>query len=300
MERLTIRTIKFLFSTVFVIGLIIPVYGQSLEELLSKESKPETEVATATFKSTRIINGHSIERMEKKQLEFRISHRFGEVSSGSYNLYGLDFSQIHFSLEYGITDWLEVGIGRSNFEKTVDGFAKFSILRQSTGARKIPVHLSYVVSTEVTGLKRIDPNMTDYFSSRISYVHQLLIARKFNKSLSIEINPTFIHRNLVREAIEPNDLYALGVGARYKITARTSLNAEYYYVYRRNAEYLDIRYYNPLSLGIDIETGGHVFQIMLTNCRAMREAGFIGKTTGNWQNKDFRLGFNISRTFSSY
>jgi hypothetical protein len=298
MERLTIRTITFLISWVFVIGLILPGYGQSLEDLLSKESEPEINYATATFKTTRIINGHSIERMEKRQLEFRISHRFGEVSRGLYDLYGLDMSTIHFSLEYGVTDWLEIGAGRSGFEKTVDGFAKFSILRQSSGAKKMPIHLSYVVSTEVNGLKWSDPTVTNYFSSRVSFVHQLLIARKFSDSFSMEINPTFVHRNLVKEAIEPNDLYALGVGARYKITKRTSLNAEYYYVYRRNAKYLDTKYYNPLSVGIDIETGGHVFQIMLTNCGAMREAGFIGKTTGNWLDKDFRLGFNISRTFS--
>jgi hypothetical protein len=298
MERLTIRIVTFLILWVLVISMNVPVYGQSLDDLLSKESKPETQYASATFKSTRIINGHSIERMQKNQLEFRISHRFGEVSRGAYNLYGLDLSTIHFSLEYGIANWLEIGAGRSSFEKTVDGFAKFSILRQSSGAKKMPIHLSYVVSTEVTGLKWSDPTVTNYFSSRISYVHQLLISRKFNDSFSMEINPTFVHRNLVKEAIEPNDLYAMGVGARYKITPRTSLNAEYYYVYRRNAKYLDTKYYNPLSVGIDIETGGHVFQIMLTNCGSMREAGFIGKTTGNWLDKDFRLGFNISRTFS--
>jgi hypothetical protein len=298
MDHLTIRIITFLISWVLVIGVIKPVHAQTLDDLLSKESKPETKYATATFKSTRIINGHSIERMQQKQLEFRISHRFGEVSRGSYDLYGLDLSTIHFSLEYGITNWLEIGAGRSSFEKTADGFAKFSILRQSTGAKKMPVHLSYVVSTEVTGIKWSDPTVTNYFSSRVSYVHQLLIARKFSDSFSMEINPTFVHRNLVKEAIEPNNLYALGVGARYKITKRTSLNAEYYYVYRHNAKYLDSKYYNPLSVGIDIDTGGHVFQIMLTNCQAMREAGFIGKTTGKWLDKDFRLGFNISRTFS--
>jgi hypothetical protein len=298
MERLTTKIFLFLISWVVVMGLTGSVYGQSLDDLLAKENEPETEYATATFKATRIINGHSIERMQQRQLEFRISHRFGEISSGSYDLYGLDFSQIHLGLEYGITNWLEVGIGRSNFEKTADGFAKLSILRQSTGAKKMPVHLSYLVSTEVTGLKWSDPAANNYFSSRVSYVHQLLIARKFNEFFSLELNPTYVHRNLVKDAIEPNDLFALGVGARYKITKRTSLNAEYYYVYRRNGKYLDTKYYNPLSVGIDIDTGGHVFQIMLTNCRAMREAGFIGKTTGNWLDRDFRLGFNISRTFS--
>jgi hypothetical protein len=298
MERLTIKSTIYLLCIAVIVCFTEALSAQSLDDLLNKETKPEINYATATFKSTRIINGHSIERMQKNQLEFRISHRFGQFSTGSYNLYGLDNSTIHFSLEYGITNWLEVGAGRSTFEKTVDGFAKFSILRQSTGTKNMPIHLSYLISTEITGLKWSDPNATNYFSSRVSYVHQLLIARKFNDSFSLELNPTFVHRNLVKEAIEPNDLYALGIGARYKITMRTSLNAEYYYVYRKNGKYLQTKYYNPLSVGIDIETGGHVFQIMLTNCNAMREAGFIGKTTGKWLDRDFHLGFNISRTFS--
>jgi hypothetical protein len=298
MERSIIKKIFWLWLCAAVLLSAIPVYSQSLEDLMNKENKPEINYATATFKSTRIINGHSIERMQQRQLEFRISHRFGEFSSGAYNLYGLDFSQIHFSLEYGITDWLEIGAGRSNFEKTGDAFVKFSILRQSSGAKNVPIHLSYLVSTEIMGLKWSDPSAVNHFSSRVSYVHQLLIARKFNDSFSLELNPTFVHRNMAGLAIEPNDLYALGVGARYKITRRISFNAEYYYVYRKNGKYLETKYYDPLSVGVDIETGGHVFQIMLTNCRAMREAGFIGKTTGNWLDRDFRLGFNISRTFS--
>ena len=298
MAHLTTKLTALLIAIAMVPGTVTKMYGQSLEDLLSKESKPETVFTTATFKSTRIINGHSVERMQKNQLEFRISHRFGELSNGPYEFYGLDYSQIHLSLEYGITDWMEVGIGRSNFEKTVDGFAKFSIFRQSTGARKMPVQLSYLVSTEIMGLKWGNPDGNNYFSSRVSYVHQLLIARKFNESFSLELNPTFVHRTLVTEAIEPNNLYAMGVGARYKITKRTSLNAEYYYVYRRNGKYLETKFYDPISFGIDIDTGGHVFQIMLTNCQAMRESGFIGKTKGNWLDGNVRLGFNISRTFS--
>ncbi len=274
-------------------------YGQNSAELPKAEEETEEEDVTATFKSTRIINGHSIERMKKNQLEFRISHRFGRLNSGSYELFGLDQSVIHFSLEYGLTNWLEVGLGRGSFEKTFDGFAKASILRQTTGGdRNIPVHLSFLSSVEVNGLKWDDPATTHYFSSRLTYVQQILIARKFSNSFSLQLSPTFIHRNLVAEAVEPNDLYALGIGARYKLSKRLSLNGEYFYVYRGAENQGSVKYYDPLAIGIDIETSGHVFQIMLTNSLGMREGGFIGKTNGQWTDGDVHLGFNISRTFS--
>jgi hypothetical protein len=294
MERLTTNA----FFTLVLLMAFLPGILWSQEDSTRLNADPEIEYASGTFHSTRVINGHSVEQMLQRQLEFRISHRFGEISSGAYNLFGLDFSQIHFSLEYGIKDWLEIGAGRSNFEKTFDGFVKLTLLRQSTGDRNWPFHLTYVGSTEVTGLKWTNPAADNHFSSRMAFVHQLLIARKFSKSLSLQLNPVFVHRNLVGETIEPNDLYALGIGGRYNITRKVSFNAEYFYVYRHNAKYLDSQFYNPLSVGFDIETSGHVFQFMLTNCRAMREGGFIGKTTGNWLDGDIRLGFNISRTFS--
>ena len=290
-----------LLSSVFVLGMIllysIPAKSQDLDALLEKEAQPETTYATATFKSTRIVNGHSVQQMKKKQLEFRVSHRFGELNSGSYNFWGLDQGTIHLDLEYGLTDWLEFGIGRSTYEKTADAFAKVSILRQSSGVKNMPIQLSYMSSTEIIGLNT-DPAMQKNFTSRMSFVNQILIARKFNESLSLQLTPTFIHRNLVPTEVERNDLFAMGVGGRYKLSKRIALNVEYYYVYRANASSLPVTYYNPLSVGIDIETGGHVFQIMLTNSVAMREGGFIGKTTGSWTDAGIHLGFNISRVFS--
>lgn len=290
-----------LLTSAFILGMIflysIPAKSQDLDALLEKESKPLTTYATATFKSTRIVNGHSVERMKKKQLEFRVSHRFGELNTGSYNFWGLDQGTIHLALEYGLTDWLEIGIGRSTYEKTADAFAKVSILRQSTGEKNMPIQLLYLSSTEIIGLNT-NPAMQQNFSSRMSFINQILIARKFNESLSLQLTPTYIHRNLVPTELDRNDLFALGIGGRYKITKRMAFNVEYFYVYRDNAITLPVTYYNPLSVGIDIETGGHVFQIMLTNSTAMREGGFIGKTTGGWSNAGIHLGFNISRVFS--
>lgn len=274
------------------------VSAQDLDALLNDQTKPSVEYATATFKASRIINGHSIEQMKKKQLDFRISHRFGALNDGAYGLWGLDHSVIHFSLEYGLQDWLMVGVGRGSLNKTYDSFAKFKLLRQATGAKFMPVSLSYMTSVELNTLKFENTSQTNYFSSRLAFVHQLLIARKFNENLSIQLSPTFIHRNLVKTELDQNDIYALGAGARYKLSKRLSLNAEYYYTYNPNTKFLETRYYNSCSVGVDIETGGHVFQIMLTNSQGMREGTFIPKTTDNWLDKGIHLGFNISRVFA--
>jgi hypothetical protein len=291
MRQLSIIIIFILFST--------SLFAQDdLMNLLNQNTPPEINYTTATFKSTRIMNGHSIERMPSGQLDFRISHRFGTLNSGAYNLFGLDQANIHFSLEYGITNWMMFGVGRGTYEKTFDGFTKFSILRQSTGARVMPVSLSLFTSAALNSMKWSDPARNNYFSSRLSYTAQLLVARKFSQGFSFQLSPTFVHRNLVVTELDPNDLYAVGAGGRMKLTKRISLNAEYYYVLNANNTYMSQPVYNPLSVGIDIETGGHVFQIIFTNSLAMIEKGFVGETTGQWKHGDIHLGFNISRVFT--
>lgn len=268
-----------------------------LMDLINVNTSTQTNYTTATFKSTRIMNGHSIERMPPGQLEFRISHRFGTLNTGAYNLWGLDQANIHFSLEYGILKWLMIGVGRGTYEKTYDGFAKFTILRQSTGAKEMPVSLSAFSSVAINSLKWTNPEKTNYFSSRLSYVAQVLVARKFSQALSFQLTPSYVHRNMVTTELDPNDLFALGAGGRMKISKRVSLNAEYYLLVNPK-DYMSQQIYNPLSVGVDIETGGHVFQILLTNSVAMIEKGFIGETTGSWANGDIHLGFNISRVFN--
>jgi hypothetical protein len=265
--------------------------------MLNDSTPPEINYTTATFKSTRIMNGHSIERMLPGQLDVRISHRFGTLNSGIYNFFGLDQSNIHLGLEFGIFKWLMIGIGRGTYEKTCDGFAKFSILRQSSGAKTMPVSLSVLSSVSVTTLKWTDTSRTNYFSSRLSYVYQVLVARKMNQTFSLQLTPTFVHRNLVATELDPNDLYVIGAGGRIKLTKRISFNAEYFYMIN-SRKYMSTKVYNPLSLGFDIETGGHVFQLFFTNSLAMIEKGFVGETTGNWLKGDIHFGFNISRVFT--
>ncbi len=266
--------------------------GQSTDDLMNELLETEDPVVTSTFKTTRIINGHSIEQPAKGELDFRISHRFGKINSGSYELWGLDQATIHLSLEYSPLDFLTVGIGRSSYKKTFDGYTKFSLFKQQKG---VPVSISYLVSSEITTLKN---ELKDFqLKHRVAYVHQILIARKFTRQFSLQITPSLIHKNLVESTNSDNSIWALGFGARYKLTNRLSVNAETYI-----SDHVEIfngpKYYNPLSFGIDLETGGHVFQIMVTNAVPMREVGFITETTGNWGNGDIHLGFNISRTFN--
>jgi hypothetical protein len=265
--------------------------------LLNKDAPKETTYTTATFKSTRIMNGHSIERMPQGQLDVRISHRFGTINSGAYNFFGLDQSNIHLGLEYGIFNWLMVGVGRSEYEKTFDGFAKFSILRQSTGAKVMPVSVSVLTSIALKTLKFPDQTRTNYFTSRLAYVGQILIARKISEALSVQLTPSYVHRNLVATELDPNDIFAIGAGARVKILKRISLNAEYYYITNPKT-YMSQQIYDPLSVGFDIETGGHVFQLFFTNSLGMTEKQFIGGTTGQWKKGDIHFGFNISRVFT--
>jgi hypothetical protein len=283
----------------FLLSLIcLGIFAQDdLMNILNENTPSETNYTTATFKSTRIMNGHSIERMPAGQLDVRISHRFGTINSGAYNFFGLDQSNIHLGLEYGITNWLMIGVGRSEFEKTFDGFAKFSIFRQSKGAKEMPVSVSVLTSIALKTLKFPDQTRTNYFTSRLAYVGQVLVARKMNEIFSIQLTPSYVHRNLVATELDPNDIWAMGAGARLKITKRISLNGEYYYIANPKT-YLSQQIYNPLSVGFDIETGGHVFQLFFTNSLGMTEKQFIGGTTGQWKKGDIHFGFNISRVFT--
>lgn len=294
---------KTLPSLLIIMTIFLPISSPAqddLMKLLEEKTEETTEYTTATFKATRIMNGHSTKSMSEGELDFRIHHRFGRLNSGAYELWGLDQANIHFSLEYGIKDWVLVGAGRGTYEKTYDGFAKFRLLRQSTGKRNIPVSVSWFSSIALNSLRWPDDERTYYFSSRMSYTHQLLVARKFNEFLSLQIAPAVVHRNLVETRLDPNDIFALGMGGRLKLTNRVSLNAEYYYVFSPDNATLNIPVYNPLSIGFDIETGGHVFQLIFTNSVAMIEKGFITETTGQWGKGDVHFGFNISRVFTLY
>ncbi len=289
----------FILTAILICAALRPgmLRAQEVDSLLDALTTPATEYASATFKATRIINGHSIEQMKARQLDFRIHHRFGEIADGSYTLWGLDQSTIFLGLEYGVTDWLMVGVGRSSYKKAYSGFGKFRLLRQSTGEESSPIAISAYAGIDAQTINWTDPDRENYFSSRLSYVYQLFIARKFNEEFSLQLTPGVVHRNLVATAIDENDLPYIGFGGRYKLTNRISVNAEYFLVITPGREGAE-KPLNSLSLGFDIETGGHVFQVMLTNSLPMTERGFIGETTEKWGDGGIHLGFNISRVFT--
>lgn len=266
------------------------------EDLLSLiGGEEEQNYTTATFKTTRIINMQSVENAAAGVMDFRISHRFGFLNTGAYNLFGLDQALMRFGLEYGVTDRLMVGIGRSNVNKAYDSFLKYKILRQGSGKRNMPISVSYFASAVCNTVHWADPNRDNYFSSRMQYTHQLLIARKFNNDLSLQLTPTLVHKNLVPTLQDKNDILAVGFGGRYKLTQRFSVNGEYIYVLPNQ---ITTEYYNSLSLGVDLETGGHVFQLHLTNSTSMLEPGFITESVGQWKNGGIHFGFNVSRVFT--
>lgn len=269
------------------------LFSQDLMEML-KNTEPKTDYTYATFKTTRIVLGQSVENPATGTLQFLIEHDFGTLNSGAYELWGLDESTIRLGFEYGINDWLSVGVGRSSYEKTFDGSVKAKILRQSTGAKKMPISLSFYGAAFLKSWKWPE-GRTNYFSSRMSYVAQLLLARKFSNAFSLQLTPTYIHKNLVPLKTDQNDIFAIGIGGRLKVAHRTSLNAEYFYLLPGTTA---DKYENSLSLGVDLETGGHVFQIRLTNAQPMFERAFITETTEKWLDGDIYLGFTVNRVFT--
>lgn len=276
---------------------ILIVYSQNdLLDILEEETKQEvsSEIVTSIFKGTRILNGHSVENRKKQELEFIISHRFGRVNLGFDELFGLDQANIRFAFEYGLNDDLTIGIGRSSFEKTFDSFLKYSLIHQKKGEKSFPFAISLFGSIAAKTIKDYPPSDKRTFAESLFYVGQVLIASKVSSDFSVQLTPTYIHRNTLKIAEDPHDIFALGFGSRLKLSKRVSLNSEYFHAFN---ESVSINARNSLSFGVDIETGGHVFQLILSNSITMIEKSFIAETTGNFFGGDIHFGFNLSRTF---
>ena len=257
-----------------------------------EDTLPVTEKISGAFKSTRVINAHSVEMLSRGNMDFRILHRFGFVSDGIKQLFGLDAAAFRMGFDFGITDGLTFGFGRSTFRKEIDGFIKKRIFQQAKGAKPVPFTLvtavGYTVYTqEVVGNK--NPSVAD----RSAYYVQLIAGRKFNQKFSLQLSPIFIHTNVPFVTTDDRNIFAMGGGARMKVTKRTAITLDYHYPFGS----FDKNYTNPLSLGVDIETGGHVFQLHFSNATGLNERAYITQTTGDFFKGDVRLGFNISRMF---
>ncbi|MBK8628248.1 MAG: hypothetical protein IPN86_22630 [Saprospiraceae bacterium] len=288
---------KFSLIPILFFILVSVSYAQE-DDLLSLLGEEETiDYTNASFKTNRVINLHSLESTAAGVLDFKINHRFAPLGNGFYDLFGLDGANVRFGFDYGLSNVITVGVGRSSFEKTYDGYVKYKFLRQSTGKRNMPLSAALLVTSAINTLKWENPDRENFFSSRLAYTTQLILGRKFNESFSLQLSPTMVHRNLVKTNIEENDVYALGVGTRVKLSKRVAINGEYIYLL---PDQVAAGIENCLSVGLDIETGGHVFQLHFSNSRSMIEKGFVAETTGKWDTSfdGVHFGFNISRVFT--
>ncbi len=273
--------------------------GDLMDEL-EKETKPTVkEPVNFTFKATRLINSSTVENLADGVLDVRISHRFGNLNQGAENFFGIDQANTRLGVDYGITKYLMVGIGHNVLGKENDGFAKVQLIRQKKDGT--PVSVSYLGGMSVqTAEQAPTPNGDDYkYTDRLCYFHQVLVARKFNDRLSLQLMPSLLHMNIVDSSKYTNDIISLGVAGRIKLSRRVAFTGEYFYRFTGTDNNVgSLKTYNSLSLGFDIETGGHVFQLHFTNSPGVSERVILGQTTNTWTKGEMRYGFNISRVFT--
>ncbi len=284
--------------------LLLPFCASAQNDLLSEIDTVKTDNRVeSVFKSLKIVNLESTKLAAKGDFYFIVAHRFGYVKHGFEDFFGMDDANTQIKFAYGVTNWLTAHVSRSGFQKTYEMALKYRLMSQEKEG--FPVTLvgfnSLAINTE---MKKEDfPNLK--FDNRLSYVTQLLISRKFTERLSLELAPTYFHENTIRDILDENnnvitpnpqsnDQFALGMGGRYKLTKRWSVNMDYAAHLNRAKNSV---FTNPLSIGVDLETGGHVFQMHFTNSRAMNEAGFLGQTTGDWGKGEISFGFNLVRVF---
>lgn len=283
-------------KTLLLIYLFTCINKASAQEGSSVKNKPDTasrsEKVTGAFNSTRVINAHSTEMLKKGDLDFRVLHRFGFVSDGIKQFFGLDAASFRMSFDYGITDNLMAGIGRSTFRKEVDAFLKTRLIQQTGGIRPRPFSLvlagGYVIHTDESfAVKKTS------LADRSAYYLQLIAGRKFNSKFSLQLSPILVHTNIPFHITDDRKIFAMGGGAKYNLSKRTALTIDYHHPFGTLAE----NHTDPLSIGVDITTGGHVFQLHFSNATGMNERAYITQTTGNFFKGDLRFGFNLSRIF---
>lgn len=281
---------KKLFFSLF----LFPILLFSQDDLLNEidQGSPEDNYATATFKGLKIVNFESTKLTAKKELTFVVSHRFGSLENGFDSFFGLDDAVTRLNFIYGLTDAINISVSRSSFQKIYEASLKYRLVKQKENGSPFTLvgYNSILINTALdkANLPKLE------FKNRLGYTAQLLIARKVNKNLSLELAPTFFHDNYVIDNNQDNAQFALGFGGRYKLAKRWSLNADYGWHLNRSST---SPFKNPLSIGVDLETGGHVFQMHFSNSQAMNTNGFLGQSTGDWSDGEIFFGFNLSRAF---
>lgn len=284
-----------LVPLLFLYSLVAQAQESDLFDVFEEDT--QREVVYATFKGTQLINASTNETPGEGVLQFMMAHRFGSFNDDYlYNFFGLDNAQVRMQLDYGVTDRLNIGIGRSSFLKVADGFIKYQLLQQQQGTRTVPISITLHSSTNYRNARYTD-GIDHGMSDRFSYMHQAIIARKWNRKLSTLVSPSVVHFNLVPTAQDPNTTAHISLGARYKISNRMALTGESTLLSNREFSGGE-RYTSPFALGVDIETGGHVFQLHISNTRAMNGPYWMARNPYSASNGGLFLGFNISRVFT--
>ena len=270
---------------------LFPLLTYSQDDLLSGVEAPITkEKVTSAFKALKIVNLESTKLAAKGDLYFVVAHRFGSIKDGFEGFYGLDNANTQIKFIYGLTPGINISAARSEF--AYDFATKYMLLPQIKDGFPVTIAGFNSLSINNTLKESLYPKLE--FKNRLTYVAQLLISRKLSEKLSLEIVPSFFHENFVLDPEQSNSQYAIGFGGRYKFAKRWSLNMDYAAHLNRASNSI---YKNPLSIGFDLETGGHVFQMHFTSSQAIDEAGYLGRTTGDWIKGDIFFGFNLARVF---
>lgn len=281
-------------KNIFILIFLVPILTVAQDDLLTEidNETVDNQFATAAFKGLKIVNFESTKLVAKDEFTFIVSHRFGSIENGFDSFFGLDDAVTRLNFVYGVNDWLNIGASRSSFQKIYEASAKYRLFRQQENGFPFTIvgFNSILVNTalEEANLPKLE------FKHRLGYTAQILVSRKVSTNFSFELAPTFFHDNYVQINNQDNSQFALGLGTRYKLTKRWSLNADYGWHLNRAD---NSPFKNPLSIGIDLETGGHVFQMHFSNAQAMNTNGFLGQATGDWSDGNIYFGFNLSRVF---
>lgn len=285
---------KKFFSFVFVFFTI--GYASAQDDLLNQLNAEKSDVKdkeTTAFKGLQICNIQSTKMTAKGEWYMVISHRFGDLTEGLDNFFGLDNALTKIGGIYGVTDWLSLGASRHTYNKIYEVTAKYKLADQITNG--FPVSIVGYNTMDINSALSTDmyPNLK--FNNRLAYSSQLLVSRKFSEGLSFELGGVYVHKNLFDDAQELKDQYLVAAGGRCKLSKRLSVNLDY--AYKINQLENAPLYQNPLSLGLDIETGGHVFQMVFSNSQPMNDVAVFTNATGKWNGGSLYFGFNMYRVF---
>jgi len=283
--------LSLLFTFLFLLVTKNTLAQDNLLKELDSMVKPSKTVNN-TFEALKIVNLESTKLVGRGDFYFVIAHRFGSVKNGLTDFFGLDKATIRFSFFIALSNKFNLGLSRSEFRKTYEISIKYKIVQQEKEG--FPFNIvgfnSIGFNTEIS--KKNFPKLA--FKDRLTYFNELLISRRINKNLSLEIAPALIKENFVFNDNQDNSQFVLAFGGSHKLNKSLSLNFDYAHNFNRTSH---SGFRDPLSLGLDIQVGGHVFQLVFSNSQQLTDANYITNATGNWGDADIFFGFNLLRVF---